>query len=164
MAPEDFAEYATQRWAAFYRTAYLLTGRRDEAEDLVQEALITVYGRWARVRRMDAPDAYVRKVVLNSFLSERRTRTRRAGLGRLAPVRDDAAADPTVGLDLWRGVRDLPPRQRAVVVLRYYQDLTESDTADALGCSVGTVKSQCHRALATLRATLADELEAEERR
>jgi RNA polymerase sigma-70 factor (sigma-E family) len=161
VAPKDYAEYVAQRWTALYRTAYLLTGRRDGAEDLVQEVMVSVYDRWQRIQRMDSPDAYVRKVLLHAYLSQRRTRIRRAGLSHLTAV-PPPAPDPVIGPDLWCVVRALPPRQRAVVVLRYYEDLTEADTAAALGCSMGTVMSQCHRALAALTATLADELETED--
>ena len=163
MAQDDFADYVAVRWAALYRTARLLTGQRDDAEDLVQNALITAYGRWQRIRGMDSRDAYVRKVLLNRYLSQQRTRKRRAALSLLTAVPPGPPTDPDVGLDLWRGIHALPPRQRAIVVLRYYEDLTETDTADVLGCSIGTVKSQCHRALATLKAALADELETEGR-
>jgi len=159
---DDFAEYVAGRWSALFRTAHLLTGRRDAAEDLVQEALITAYGRWERIRSMDAPDAYLRKVMLNAYLSERRTRLRRASRKHLTEVPASPPPDPTVGIDLWRGVRALPPRQRAVVVLRYYEDLTEADTAAALDCSIGTVKSQCHRALAALKTTFADQSTVQE--
>ena len=163
MAHEDFADYVARRWGALYRTAHLLTGRRDAAEDLVQEALVTAYGRWSRIRGMDSPDAYLRKVLLNAYLSERRTVIRRAGKRHLTEVPPVPLPDPAVGIDLWRGVHALPARQRAVVVLRYYEDLTEAETAAVLGCSVGTVKSQCHRALAVLRTVLAGDLEAEGR-
>ena len=162
MAQDDFAEYVAGRWGALYRTAHLLTGQRDDAEDLVQNALITAYGRWQRIRGMESRDGYVRKVLLNTYLSQQRTRRRRAAMSHLTAV-TGPPTDPAVGLDLWRGVRALPPRQRAIVVLRYYEDLTEAATADVLGCSTGTVKSQCHRALASLRVILTDDIEVEER-
>ncbi|TIC85019.1 SigE family RNA polymerase sigma factor [Nocardioides sp. GY 10113] len=159
---DDFADYVAARWPALFRTAHLLTGRRESAEDLVQEALVTAFSRWDRIRSMDAPDAYLRKVMLNTYLGERRTRLRRAGRLRLGALPPDPVPDPADGIDLWRGVHALPPRQRAVVVLRYYEDLTEADTAAALGCSVGTVKSQCHRALTALKRSLAEHPTAEE--
>ena len=163
MEDEDFSSYVAGRWAALFRTAHLLTGRREAAEDLVQEALVTASSRWERIRSMDAPDAYLRKILLNTYLSERRTSVRRRSLQHLTEVPPSSPPDPAVGLDLWRGVRALPPRQRAVVVLRYYEDLTEADTAAALGCSVGTVKSQAHHAMAALKATLAEQRTLEER-
>jgi RNA polymerase sigma-70 factor (sigma-E family) len=159
---DDFADYVAARWGKLFRTAFLLTGRREAAEDLVQDALVTAYGRWDRIRSMDAPDAYLRKIVLNAFLSERRTHLlrERRHLTMLAPPAPPS--EPAVGIDLWRGVQALPPRQRAVVVLRYYEDLTEADTAAVLGCSIGTVKSQSHRAMAALRVALADHSTVEE--
>jgi RNA polymerase sigma-70 factor (sigma-E family) len=164
MEPDDFAGYVAGRWAALFRTAVLLTGQREAAEDLVQEALVRAYSHWHRIRSMDAPDAYLRKVLLNTYLGDRRTRIRRAGLRRLVELPPGPPPDAGVGIDLWRGVRALPPRQRAVVVLRYYEDLTEADTAAVLGCAIGTVKSQGSRALAALRSAFAeDELQLEER-
>jgi RNA polymerase sigma-70 factor (sigma-E family) len=159
---DDFADYVSARWAKLFRTAFLLTGRREAAEDLVQDALVTAYGRWERIRSMEAPDAYIRKIVLNAYLSQRRTRLRRERrhLALVSPPLP--ASEPAVGIDLWRGVHALPPRQRAVVVLRYYEDLTEAETAAVLGCSIGTVKSQCHRAVAALRTALQDRSTVEE--
>lgn len=118
-----------------------------------------VYTQWQRVRRADSPDAYVRRMLLNELLSERRKRDRRQEKAHLVAV-DEAsyARDPDDRLDLWQQVAALPPRQRAVLVLRYYEDLTEAQTADALGVSVGTVKSQTHAALRTLRATARPEV------
>ncbi|MFC7501442.1 SigE family RNA polymerase sigma factor [Nocardioides sp. GCM10030258] len=150
----SFEEYVTARWAALYCTAHLLTGDRTAAEDLLQTTLIKVLAQWPRVRRADSPDAYVRKMLLNEMLGERRKSGRRAQKAHLVPV-PDPPADPAVAsstrLDLWAQVQVLPPRQRAVLVLRYYEDLSEAQIADVLGVSTGTVKSQASLALRTLR-------------
>lgn len=153
--PQSFEDFVTARWAALYRTAHLLTGDPTAAEDLLQTTLIKVFAQWPRVQRADAPDAYVRKMLLNEMLGERRKSGRRAQKAHLVPVpavaTDPAAASPT-RLDLWDQVQVLPPRQRAVLVLRYYEDLSEAEIAGVLGISTGTVKSQASLALRTLRA------------
>ncbi len=149
-----FEEYARTRWAALLRTARLLTGERTAAEDLVQATLVKAYTHWHRVARADSAEAYVRTMLLNEFLGERRRRLRRTGKDHLVAVRDDAVAesDPALRLDLWEAVMSLPPRQRAVLVLRYYEDLTEAEVARTLDVSRGTVKSQASDALRRLRA------------
>ena len=135
------------------RLAYGLTGDRGHAEDLAQTAFARAYAAWPRVRRAGDPDAYVRQIVVNE--NRRRLRRRRVGEQLTdrppepggedtARVRDDRAA-------LMAALRALGPRQRAVIVLRYWLDLTEAETAATLGCSVGTIKSQTSRALARLR-------------
>lgn len=160
-----FEEYVTARWAALYRTAHLLTGDPAAAEDLLQSTLLKVMAQWARVRRADAPDAYVRKMLLNELLGERRKSGRRAGKQHLvavpAPVADPAS-DTAQRLDLWQRVQALPPRQRAVLVLRYYEDLSEAEIAAVLGVSPGTVKSQASAALRALRSTQLSEQPNEE--
>lgn len=151
----SFEEYVTARWAALYRTAHLITGDPAVAEDLLQATLLKVMAQWPRVRRADAPDAYVRKMLLNELLGERRRTGRRAQKAHLVPVPSpvaDPAADTTARLDLWDRVQQLPPRQRAVLVLRYYEDLSEAEIATVLGVSAGTVKSQASLALRNLRA------------
>lgn len=151
----SFEEYVTARWAALFRTAHLLTGHQAAAEDLLQTTLIKVLAQWPRVQRADAPDAYVRKMLLNEMLGERRKMGRRAQKAHLVPVPTssfDPAADTSTRMDLWAQVQVLPPRQRAVLVLRYYEDLSEAEIAGVLGVSTGTVKSQASLALRTLRA------------
>lgn len=144
-----FTRWADQRQHALLRTAVLLTGDRQRAEDLVQEALVAVAVRWRRLAAQD-PDAYARQVVVRRNVSWWRRHRREV---TLADVDPGAAAlggiDRRLLLD--RALADLTPKQRAVVVLRYYADLTERDTAAALGVSVGTVKSQTHLALRRLR-------------
>ncbi|MFL6156161.1 MAG: SigE family RNA polymerase sigma factor [Marmoricola sp.] len=151
-----YEEYVAERWSALYRTAYLLTGNHADAEDLAQTALVKAYLSWSRVAEAASPDAYVRRILTNAFISGRRplrvTRERLVGSVPDVPV---AGADGETHLVLWPHVAALPPKQRAVVVLRYYEDLTEQQIADALGCSPGTVKSNASLALRSLRARIA---------
>lgn len=162
---EAFREYVAGRYAALLRTAYLLTGDRHDAEDLLQTALAKTYLGWGRIRDRGAVDGYVRRVMVNSRTSLwRRRRLAEYATDRLP---DSSGPDSTGDLELhdalWRALGQLPRRQRAAVVLRYYEDLSEAETADALGVSVGTVKSTVSRALARLRddAGLRDEPRAE---
>jgi RNA polymerase sigma-70 factor (sigma-E family) len=158
--PRGFREYVAARRQGLLAVGYVLTGTQHGAEDLVQATLVKVWPRWNRVAEAGDPDAYVRKAMLNTFLSWRR----RDG-GREIPS-DDVTSLPQPFADSGAGnaltgvldrvvlrdlLRALPRRQRAVVVLRYYADLTEAQVAEAMGCSVGTVKSQHAKALATLR-------------
>lgn len=151
----SFEEYAAVSWSRLYRSAYLLAGNHADAEDLAQQTLIKVHHAWDRVSASDSIDAYVRRILTNAFLSSRRPRRRRLELLTDALPESTAIAatseDRTV---LWPHVRGLPPRQRAVVVLRYYEDLSEAEIAETLGCSRGTVKSTAHRALKSLRSVL----------
>lgn len=153
-APDGFSDYVAARRRSLLGTAWLLTGDRPLAEDLVQTVLVKVWPRWEKVARAGDPDAYVRRALVTTFLSGRRRRW--TGETPTDPLPDSAAADQLVGVELRdrvAGLLDrLPPRQRAVVVLRFHQDCSEAQTALLLGCSVGTVKSQTSKALATLRA------------
>jgi RNA polymerase sigma-70 factor (sigma-E family) len=152
---DDFAAYVHARQRAFVRFAYLLTGDAHEAEDLVQSAFAKVYRRWDSIHGF--PDAYVRRTIVNEHASwwRRTWRHREVVDSRLVEVLDPAAGE-VAGRDaeLWARVVGLPRQQRAVVVLRYYEDLTEAQTAEVLGCTVGTVKSHASRALGALRVTL----------
>jgi len=153
--PDGFREFVAARSAALVRSAWLLTGDEGEAQDLVQTALAKTWSRWSRVARQDAPEAYVRRVMLSTFLTWKRRGSRREVPVDVVPERAVAADSfEAVGLraPMYAALRDLPPRQRAVVVLRFFDDLTEAQTADVLGCSVGTVKSQAAKALTKLRA------------
>ncbi|ACU69222.1 RNA polymerase, sigma-24 subunit, ECF subfamily [Catenulispora acidiphila DSM 44928] len=153
----EFREYMVSRWGGLVRFAYGLTGDRGHAEDLAQTALAKAYASWSRVRRADDPDAYVRRILINA--NHRRFRKRRvdehAGPG--AAAREPVVTDGTAAFDqreaLVAALMELPPKQRAVVVLRYWDGLTETQAATVLGCSVGTVKSQASRALAKLRTS-----------
>lgn len=144
-----FTRWAAGRQQTLLRTAVLLTGDRHRAEDLVQEALTAVATRWGRLALQD-PDAYARQVVVRRNISWWRKHRREVVLAEVdrGPA-DGVLVDRRLLLD--RALAALAPRQRAVVVLRFYLDLSERDTADALGVSVGTVKSQTHLALRRLR-------------
>jgi RNA polymerase sigma-70 factor (sigma-E family) len=146
----DFEEFVVARRVALLRTAYLLTGNHHDAEDLVQSALIKVVPKWARIR--DHPEPYVRRVLARESVSRRRGRRWREVYTDVVPeAMHHDSTDSTDRIALLEDLRRLSPRQRAVLVLRYFDDLTEADTAAALGISVGTVKSQAHDALAHLR-------------
>jgi RNA polymerase sigma-70 factor (sigma-E family) len=143
------------------RLAYLLTGDRALAEDLVQEAFVRVVGRFRHLRVPDAFEAYLRRTIVNLHTSSlRRRRLERAYLEREGgAARPASAVMPDVGVreELWRAMLALPARQRAAVVLRFYEDLSERETADALRCSVAAVKSLTARAMETLRARMGSE-------
>jgi len=154
---QQFEEFMTSRWAGLVRLAFGLTGDRWLAEDLAQTALASAYASWWRVRRADDPDAYVRRILINA--SKSRWRRRRVADQPSAPQDEvpDPAADPAVMIGdrsaLLSALGALPPRQRAVVVLRYWEDLSDAQAAAMLGCSASTVRSQAARALAKLRAS-----------
>jgi RNA polymerase sigma-70 factor (sigma-E family) len=136
------------------RTAFLLTGDHGEAEDLVQSALATAHRHWARVQQADSPLGYVRRVLVTSHISwQRRLMTSEQVIGTLpeCPGEDPQQAH-AVSDELRRALRRLPPRMRAVLVLRFYEDLTEAETARVLGCSPSTVTTHATRGLAALRA------------
>ncbi|WP_034267565.1 SigE family RNA polymerase sigma factor [Actinospica robiniae] len=160
---EDFAAFARERQQQLYRTAYLLCGNRDRAQDLVQSTLVALLKSWNRVRDADNPDGYVHTALVRTFLSERRRLRREAEIHTLASSRSAAhhapAHDATTDLRLTilQALRQLPPKPRAMVILRYWEDLTIEQTAAALGCSEGNVKSQCSRSLEKLRNLLGDQ-------
>ncbi|MEV0090283.1 SigE family RNA polymerase sigma factor [Streptomyces sp. NPDC050738] len=152
----DFEEFVAARGPRLLRTAWLLTGDAHLAEDLLQTALAKVWPKWSRIAR-DHPEAYVRKVLVTTHTSWWRRHWRgEVPTGEL-PERS-GAADPYADVDLEQSlaaaVRTLPVRQRAVIVLRYFEDLSVEETAATLGCAPGTVKSQASKALRTLRAAL----------
>jgi len=152
---EEFGDFMRGRWPAMVRLAYGLTGDLGHAEDVAQAAFARAYASWSRVARTGDPDAYVRKIVINENLSRFRKRRVAEDLVGAVPEAPAAAdADPLADSEtLLRALRRLGARQRAVIVLRYWMDMSEAETADALNCSVGTVKSQASRALATLRGS-----------
>jgi RNA polymerase sigma-70 factor (sigma-E family) len=154
-AVEDFAEFVRQALPGLLRYGHMLTGNPHDAADLVQTVLEKLGSRWsAVVRKTGDPVAYARKSMANAHISRWR-RTRRESLIADLPDRPaDAAPDPFENEPLWEALRGLPPRQRAVMVMRYYDDLSEADIATVLGVSRGTVKSQSSKAMATLRARL----------
>ncbi|WP_300400873.1 SigE family RNA polymerase sigma factor [Nocardioides sp.] len=145
----DFEEFVRGRRRALLRTAYLLTGQHADAEDLVQAALIKAVPHWRKIS--DNPEPYVRRILARESVSRwRRRRWREISSDDLP---DGALQDPDVAAreDLRRALAGLAPRQRAVIVLRYFEDLSEAETADSLGIAVGTVKSQTRDALRVLR-------------
>jgi RNA polymerase sigma-70 factor (sigma-E family) len=148
----DFDSFVERRSPALVRTAYLLTRDHDLAEDLVQTTLVKAWGAWKRID--DDPEPYVRKIMVNTYTGWWRRRWR--GEVPTAELPDaDHTGDETRTVDdrtvLWAALARLTRRQRAVIVLRYFEDLPEAVVADLLGCSVGTVKSQTSKALAKLR-------------
>lgn len=154
-----FAEYYSARGASMRATAYLLCGDWHLAEDLVQTAFTRLYLAWRRVTRHDVLDAYVRQTVVRAFLDERRRPWRRERATADTAI-NDAAVPPDSTEDrliLLRALARVPPRQRAVLVLRFWEDLSVEETAEVLGCSTGTVKSQSARGLQTLRGLLEDD-------
>lgn len=151
---EGFAQFVEARGRALQRTAWLLTGDWAMAEDLVQTALARSWPRWERIRRRDDPEIYVRRVMVNTWTtwSRRRWRGEKASPAVAeAAAAGDVAAEVAMRMALRDALATLTARQRAVLVLRVYDDLSEAQVADMLSCSVGTVKSAMSRALAKLR-------------
>lgn len=147
----EFDGFVVARSQALVRSAYLLTQDECLAEDLVQTALTKAWFAW---RRIEDPEAYVRRIMVTTSASWWRRRwVRETPTEELAMELERSGAESNLvgDQDLWNAIGRLPRRQRAVVVLRYLEDRTETETADLLGCSVGTVKSQCSKALAKLR-------------
>jgi len=155
-APDQpgFDEFVFARRAALVRTAYLLTGSHPDAEDLVQTALIKCVPHWKQIA--DRPEPYVRQVLVRESVSRWRRRRWRETSTDAVPEQTQAAPDLDQRETLRRALGTLAPRQRAVMVLRYYEDLTEKETASVLGVAVGTVKSQARDGLARLRELVPD--------
>ncbi|MFC3492449.1 SigE family RNA polymerase sigma factor [Glycomyces rhizosphaerae] len=155
---EEFREYVAARSAALHRAAYLLTGNWATAEDLVQTTLTKTYLAWSRIRTTDSVDAYARRILYNTNASWWRKRSNREKPTEVFEDKADHSRDFTehsaVRDAMWRHIAVLPKRQRAVLVLRYYENRTDQQIADILGISVGTVKSQASRALAGMRKRL----------
>ena len=155
----EFEAYMAARQPSLLRTAYLLSGDRHTAEDLVQTALAKLYLSWDKVQKRELLDGYVRRIIVNEHNRLwRRAWKRREHSTDVVP--DDRSVDDRhddgQGAALWEFVQTLPRKQRAVIVLRYYEDLSEAETAEVLGISVGTVKSQTSRALAAMRSRVHD--------
>ena len=153
--PDGFREFVAARSRALLRTAWLLTGDWAIAQDLVQTALAKTWPAWSRITRTDDPEVYVRRVLVTTYATWWRRRWRaETPVGDLPePVAADAYEESDRRAVVAAALASLTRGQRAVVVLRYFDDLTEAQTAAALGCSVGTVKSQHARALAALRTS-----------
>jgi RNA polymerase sigma-70 factor (sigma-E family) len=154
---ESFPDFVTRQQQALLRLAFLLAGDRGHAEDLVQTALMKSYRHWDRIVRRGEPSAYVRRALVTTHTSwRRRAWHREQPTDRLPDVAAAAPGDPPDGdEELRRALAALPPRMRATVVLRYYEDLSELQTAQLMGCSESTVNTQAARGLARLRAALA---------
>ena len=148
-AEEQFTAYVGARRPALVRTAYLLTGNAEDAEDLVQTALVKAVPKWGRIA--EDPEPYVRAIMARESVNRWRRRRWREISAADLPERHHADVDVAGRESLRAALAGLAPRQRAVIVLRYYEDMTERQTAEALGISIGTVKSQCRDALARLR-------------
>jgi len=150
-----FADFVGQWSPALLRVAFLLTGDRWLAEDLLQTALLKTSRRWSRIADHQAAYPYVRRVLVTTYAGWRRRRRVTEVLTDLLPERAAAVDHQAAPGRAVAALDALPPRMRAVIVLRYYEDLSEADTAAALGCSTGSVKSQASRGLARLRVELA---------
>jgi RNA polymerase sigma-70 factor (sigma-E family) len=153
----EFEAYMAARQPSLLRTAYLLTGDRHTAEDLVQTALAKLYLSWDKVQRRELVDAYVRRILVNENNSTwRRAWRRREVTTDEVPEHGTVIDEHDLGQKaaLWDFVQTLPRKQRAVIVLRFYEELSEAETAHVLGISVGTVKSLASRALASMRGRL----------
>ncbi|MFD5521256.1 SigE family RNA polymerase sigma factor [Streptomyces sp. NPDC127066] len=155
---EEFQSFVVGRWPRLMRTAFLLTGEQHAAEDLVQTTLEQVYVAWRRVGSADEPEAYVRRVMINAHARKHRRKLKEflapkddLGLNREVPDSGDPIARADDRGALITALAQLPPRQRQAVVLRYWEDLSESQAAEAMGCSVGAVKSNTAKGIAKLR-------------
>lgn len=160
-ARSEFADIFAAHHAEALRLAYLLCGDHHRAEDAVSEAFVKVYRRWER-GGVSQPRAYIRRAVVNEINSrfrrlalERREAAKRSGDERGSRTSEDSVADRD---QMFRVLQELPERQRTAVVLRYYEDMSEADAAEAMGVSVGTVKSSLSRGLARMRSLLAEEV------
>jgi RNA polymerase sigma-70 factor (sigma-E family) len=155
----EFEAYMAARQPSLLRTAYLISGDRHTAEDLVQTALAKLYLSWDKVHDRQMIDGYVRRIIVNEHNSLwRRAWKRRELTTDTLPDHQTVTEEHDLGQRdaLWEFVQTLPRKQRAVIVLRYYEDLSEAETAETLGISVGTVKSQASRALAAMRSRVHD--------
>jgi RNA polymerase sigma-70 factor (sigma-E family) len=155
---DRFTDFVRAHSASLFRTAYLLTGDHQRAEDLLQSTLVRVYQRWARIETMERPVAYARKVLVSQSASWWR---RRSSHESPLQLRDEPEWGSGVESfaeheRVWEAVLTLPPRQRAVMVLRYYEDLSEAEIAETLGMAPGTVKSHAHQATRRLSGLLAE--------
>lgn len=166
MSHSDFEEFAARELPGLLRYAVMLTGDRELAQDLVQDVMVKAHDQWRRVAAADHPGRYARAMVTRAFLSWRRRWAVRTillaadGAPDGTPTRDHSV-DVVDRDDVWRRLAGLPRQQRAVLVLRYYERLTDAEIAGMLGCSAGTVRGYASRALATLRLDLATELDLE---
>jgi RNA polymerase sigma-70 factor (sigma-E family) len=158
---EEFCEFVSSRSAALFRLAYLLLGDYQLAQDLVQESLAKAYLAWPRLHQVANAEAYTRRIVTTTAISWRRRRGFHERPVDHLP--EPAGADPMSELvvhdALWAHLLELPPRQRAAIVLRHYADLSEAQTAETMGCSIGTVKSSTSAGLRRLRERIGPDLD-----
>ena len=165
MQAQDEAEFTDLVMAVSHgllRTAYAVCGDRQLAEDAVQSALASAYRSWRRVREANSSEAYLRRMVVNELLSRRRRRSWAMASPRAAAREPSQASHETDVVEhdrVWSAIAELPPRQRAVVVLRYYEGLSEAEIAEVLGIRPGTVKSRAAAAMSHLRRTLGEDPE-----
>lgn len=151
----EYQQFVAARGPALRQAAYLLCGNWHEAEDLTQTALTKLYLAWRKVR-METAEAYARTVLFRVFLDTRRSvRFRKEQLTAVPPERPTTGAEPEERIVMWEALGEIPPRQRAVLVLRFWHDLSVDETASMMRCAPGTVKSQSSRGLDSLRAVLA---------
>lgn len=157
---EEFCDFVTARSAALFRGAYLLVGDHQLAQDLVQESLAKTYVAWPRLRDVGNAEAYTRRVIATTAISWRRRRAFHERPVEHLPEcpAEDPATAVVVQDALWAHLLSLPPRQRAAIVLRHYLDLSEAQTAQTMGCSVGAVKSSVSAGLRTLRQRIGPDL------
>jgi RNA polymerase sigma-70 factor (sigma-E family) len=157
---DEFAEFVHARSPALHRAAYLMVGDVALAQDLVQEALVKTYAAWGRLRDKGNAEAYCRKAITTTAISwfRRKSWSRERPTGTLPETGHAGHGDDVARSQwLWDALQQLPVRQRAAIVLRYYEDLTEAQTAEAMGCAVGTVKSQVSSGIGKLRDLLGDD-------
>ncbi|HLL69548.1 MAG TPA: SigE family RNA polymerase sigma factor [Micromonosporaceae bacterium] len=153
----EYVEYVKARVVPLHRLAYHLCGDGHHADDLVQATLIKLYSRWRQVRDVEHPDAYVRSMLVRQFLQEKRRPWSRVTLSAALPDRPASGSDSVEDREVVAAaLRQVPPRQRAVLALRFLCDMSVEDVATTLRCSPGTVKSQTSHGLATLRRLLGD--------
>src|SRR4051794_8651572 len=157
---EQFCDFVVSRSGALFRVAYLMLGDHQLAEDLVQESLEKTYVAWPRLREVANAEAYTRRVIATTAISWRRRRSfhERPAEHLPEPCGEDLSATVVLHDALWAHLQALPPRQRAAVVLRHYADLSEAQTAEAMGCSIGTVKSSVSAGLQRLRQRVGPDL------
>jgi RNA polymerase sigma-70 factor (sigma-E family) len=158
---EEYCSFVASRSAALFRVAYLVIGDHQLAQDLLQESLAKTYVAWPRLRDVSNAEAYTRRVIATTAISWRRRRGfhERPAEHLPEPTQVDSAAATVLHDVLWDCLRELPPRQRTAIVLRHYVDLTEAQTAEAMGCSIGSVKSSVSTGLRRLRERVGTDLE-----
>lgn len=157
--PQGFHEFAAARGASLFRTACLLCGDRHLAEDLVQTTLGKLYASWRRVQRADNPAAYARTVLMRTYMSHMRKHSNRETPSWRLPESSTPGADQALRLTLLNGLAQLPPQDRAVLVLRYWEDMSVEDVASTLRLSGGAVRNRSMRALGKLRDALGEQFE-----